>query len=249
MKLRYITCSGANEKTPYKDLIELSNLSKLVEIGIAANSNIMKKTTPQYDWFEELLNTEEASNMNLSMHINNDWCVDLCNGKMMPEIEKLLNICNKKRKPAIRRWQLNISNHMNLQDVSHIQSLIKSYPEQEFIFSFNNGPIVMSFLKKLSKTNTHFSLLYDSSYGSGRNPQNWEGPYFPGRDHGYSGGLCGENVYKNLEKISYVVPTLYSTWIDAEYKLKTPNSTNFDLLLAKNYVEKALEWQNKNISR
>ena len=55
MKLRYITCSGANEETSHEKLINLAKLSDLIEIGIVANCSIMPKEAPQNEWFEQLL--------------------------------------------------------------------------------------------------------------------------------------------------------------------------------------------------
>ena len=243
MQLRYITCSGANEKNSISKIIDLANQSKIVEIGIVANSNNMGKGTPKYDWFEELLHTDAATGMNLSLHIGGDWCIDLCNGKVATEIKQWLNMKDKKTNlPLIQRWQLNISNHMNLPKTDAVKKLIKENEANEFIFSLNRGPIVMNFLKQLYKSGEPFSLLYDSSYGSGRQPQRWEEPYFAGRSHGYSGGISSENVYDNLNRISYVIPHTYATWIDAEYNLKTPETTNFDTERAKKYISQALMW-------
>lgn len=150
MQLRYITCSGANENTNIKELIDLANTSNLVEIGIIANSSTMKKGKPQYEWFEQLLNTQESANMKLALHINGDWCTDLCAGKIAPELKELLDLKNQTTgTPVINRWQLNISNSMNLTKTDGIKSVIKDNPEKEFIFSFNKGPIVMMFVKQL----------------------------------------------------------------------------------------------------
>lgn len=244
MQLRYITCSGANENTPTDKLINLAKQSKLVELGIVANSSNIKKGTPFYDWFDKLLDLSNNTDMNLALHIGGDWCTDLCEGKIPTEIQKWMTVRNKKSNmPAIRRWQLNISNSMNLSKTSALQKIIKDNPDKEFIFSFNRGPIIMEFINKLYKSGEKFSLLYDSSYGMGRHPQYWEGPYYAGREHGYAGGLSSDNVYENLTQISYVVPDTYHTWIDAEYRLKTPGTTRFNLETAQEYVANALKWQ------
>ena len=243
MKLRYITCSGANEETSHEKLINLAKLSDLIEIGIVANSSIMRKGTPQNEWFEQLLSLNEIKNINLALHINSDWCTDFCNGSIAPELKKWLKIYTSNKQPVIKRWQFNIGNGMRLQGVKDLESIIKDNSDKEFIFSFNKNPIVVNYMTKLYKTGVPFSLLYDSSYGTGRDPKYWEEPYFAGRTHGYAGGLCGENIYQNLDKISSVVPYLYETWVDAEYKLKTPETNKFDVSLAKNYVNNAIKWQ------
>ena len=241
MDLRYITCSGPDESTSIDSLIKLAKQSKLIEIGVIANSYI-KKGKPQYDWFETLLHSQDISDINMALHLTHDWCIDFCNNKISPEIQQWLNMRDKTGKPIIRRWQLNIDNNMNLQQTDAIRNIIKSHPDKEFIFSLNNGPIVMSYIKKLYRTDVPFSLLYDSSYGTGSRPDKWEEPHFAGHCHGYAGGLCGENVFENLDKISTVVPYIYKTWIDAEFNLKKPGTIQFDVNRANDYITKSLLW-------
>jgi len=123
MQLRYITCSGANENTNIKELINLANTSNLVEIGIIANSSTMKKGKPQYEWFEQLLSLNEIKNINLALHINSDWCTDFCNGSIAPELKKWLKIYTSNKQPVIKRWQFNIGNGMRLQGVKDLESI------------------------------------------------------------------------------------------------------------------------------
>lgn len=240
MKLRYITCSGVNEELSYDKLIDLSKQSPLVEIGVTAN------TSTTYKWLEQLLSLKDSETMNLALHINGKLCSDFCAGKIDPDANRLMHKKDKKGGSLIRRWQLNITSNMYLNDTNNIQNIIKNNPDKEFIFSCNRNPIILSFINKLYKSGLKISLLYNSSYESSILPKRWEIPYSCGYKHGYSGELDAENVYDNLTEISLIVPSSYQIWIDAEHNLKTPGTTKFDAELAKAYIKNAIKWHEKN---
>lgn len=247
MKLRYITCSGINENVPYEEIIKLSTESNLFEIGIIANKTTMKSDTAQNVWLKNLLSDRFSENINIAMHLDDTLCSDFCIGKVSSELQKYLDLRTSNNKPFIPRWQLNITSNMYFKDVTNIKSIMQDNQDKEFIFSFNKNPIILSFINKLYATGAKFSLLYNSSYGSGLLPKSWDVPYIGGYHHGYSGGLCADNVYDNLTKISHVVPSSYNTWIDAEHNLKKPNSNQLDIEKAKAYVKNALKWQKEHI--
>lgn len=243
MNLRYITCSGANEENSTAEIVDLGHQSDKVEIGIVASQHTMHTNSVRNKWFNQILRDNAQNKLNLALHIGGDWCTDFCNGKIAPELKQWLDARKyATNMPAIPRWQLNIGNGMNLRHENEMAAIIADYPDNEFIFSFNNNPLVVSYISRLYDTGVPFSLLFDSSYGTGRSPVNWETPRFAGRAHGYAGGLSGENVAEQLTRISNVIPFPYTTWIDAEFKLKTPGTMRFDAGRANAYVHNALKW-------
>ena len=220
MNLRYITCSGANEENSTAEIVDLGRQSDKVEIGIVASQHTMHANSVRNKWFNQILHDNAQNKLNLALHIGGDWCTDFCNGKIAPELKQWLDARKyATNMPAIPRWQLNIGNGMNLRHENEMAAIIADYPDNEFIFSFNNNPLVVSYI----------SRLYDT-------------PRFAGRAHGYAGGLSGENVAEQLTRISNVIPFPYTTWIDAEFKLKTPGTMRFDAGRANAYVHNALKW-------
>ena len=243
MDLRYITCSGANEENYTAELVSLGRLSDKVEIGIVTSQHTMRANSVRNKWFNQILRENIQNEVNLAMHIGGDWCTDFCNGKIAPELKQWLAARKyATNRPAIPRWQLNIGNGMNLRNENEMAAIIADYPDNEFIFSFNDNPLVVSYISRLYDTGVPFSLLFDSSYGTGRSPVKWETPRFAGHAHGYAGGLSGENVAEQLTRISNVIPFSYNTWIDAEFKLKKPGTMQFDTRRAETYVRGALNW-------
>ena len=91
-----------------------------------------------------------------------------------------------------------------------------------------------------------FSMLFDASGGRGISPDTWRAPVMPNHKMGYSGGLSPENVADNLDKINMVLPVGYNTWIDAEGKLKDPDTKQFDTLRAEQYIQNAIRLIVKN---
>jgi len=244
MNLRYITCSDPREHLPVPDVISLLKMSPLVEIGIQTSSGTMSQSKPRKLWFDVLMFhvVNNPHPLNVALHINYDWCDDLCSGKIPYELGTWLKMRNRRTDgPAIRRWQLNIGDRTQNFDAASVARLIRSHPEQEFILPYNDK--VKSKIEFLYKTGEKFSLLYDSSYGYGVSPENWNAPVYITHPMGYAGGLSPENVSENLNKISAVTPRDYSTWIDAEGRLMKPGTRQFDIDRARQYVRNALAWQ------
>jgi hypothetical protein len=89
-------------------------------------------------------------------------------------------------------------------------------------------------------------MLFDASGGCGISPRAWRAPVMDNHKMGYSGGLSPENVYENLDKINLILPANYNTWIDAEGKLKAPETKQFDVARAEKYIQNALRWVQRN---
>ncbi len=242
MQLKYITCSDPRENVSYINLYFLSMLSPKVEFGIQAHPSAMAEGLPRNQWFNYILKRKN-DRFNLALHINYQWCDDICSGIIPPEILQWLNTYKLSNQgPMIKRIQLNIGDRtVKTLDVPKLAKVIQSFPDREFIFPYNVR--TKDVIEKLNNTGVSFSLLYDSSYGRGICPNAWDGPVYENHVQGYAGGLCGENIKQNLKKISEKLPENYETWIDAEGKLMAPGTRHMDFNRARNYILGALEFE------
>lgn len=246
MQLRYITCSDPRENTPVEDILQLSQIAPNVEIAVQAHPSKMSFDMPRRKWFENLL--KESLSMptapNLAVHVNLDWCDKFCRGILVPELLDLFFLLRNDKSPAIHRWQINIhGSKTKLFKRDNIASILQNYPDREFIFQY--GASEYHRMQRLDKTSANFSVLYDTSGGAGKLTKNWRAPLFDTHSQGYAGGLSPENISENLNKIAKVAGDRTDIWIDAEGKLKTPGTKTFDITRAKQYINTALNWQQK----
>jgi len=245
MNISYITCSDPRPDVPIEQLIKLLEISPLVELGIQASPANMSNDMPKYKWMDELIKISEnsAKPLNIAIHANYQWCDSFCNGSIPNELLFWFYSQNKITSlPTIKRWQLNIGDNTKFFNANSISQIIKNFPDREFIFPYNNKPSVVGSIKKLNKTGAKFSLLYDASYGRGKNPTNWQAPAFSFLKQGYSGGLSPENITQELDRISAAVPGNQTIWIDAEGQLMKPGTREFDVQRADTYINGALNW-------
>ena len=122
-----------------------------------------------------------------------------------------------------------------------LKNIIEYYNDKEFIIQYK--PTTVAAVDALHKSGAKFSLLFDESGGTGRDAGAWRAPVYPyAHPMGYSGGMSPENVADNLTKISQVAGA-HDIWIDAEGKLKRDDK--FDVARAKQYIQNALTWDEK----
>lgn len=249
MNIKYITCSDPREDVPIKDLIELQKISPLVEFGIQAHKSAMSRGMPRYEWCRELIKTsaELKEPLNIAIHVNYQWCKNFLNSTPPSELLECFFSVNKHSGlPTVRRWQFNIGDNTVDIDIEKASRTIRAYSEKDYEFILPYNEKTHDCLLKIHKTyKTKFSVLFDSSYGMGQSPEKWTPPVFKNLIHGYSGGLSDENIHKNLDEIKAVLPTGYSTWIDAEGKLMKPGVRAFDINRAANYIHGVLDWKDK----
>jgi hypothetical protein len=246
MNIRYITCSDLREDVPHEKAVELLNISDKVELGIQAHPPVMKEGMPRNSWFNGLLAISAGmpKPLNIALHVNYHWCSDFCRGWIAPELLDWMRMMHEgSGEPIIRRWQLNIGDWTEKVDVKRTAGIISDNPGREFIFPFNDKkPAETDAVSRLDSAGANFSLLFDASYGAGVSPDNWAPPVYGNHPQGYAGGLCGENIGRNLDGIARLVPQEYEFWIDAEGRLMKPGTRQFDIGRGKDYIIKALEW-------
>ena len=247
MKLRYITCSDPREHNSIESIMELARLP-LAEIAVQCHPSKMYDGMPRNVWFNKLLAAAKSvPNINLAIHINQEWATDICAiGKIPETILNWIQIQREENQPIIQRIQLNMPKAAadNI-DANKLAQIIHDFSNQEFILQYNDN--TKTAVEKLHRTGAKFSLLFDASGGKGISPENWQKPVYATHPVGYSGGISPSNVIYNLVLINRLIPKHRSMWIDAEGKLKSPNAVYnknmFDCELAKMYVHRANLWQ------
>ena len=248
MKLRYITCSDPREDISAESLLNFASQYQIAEIGVQAHPDAMLSWRPRNIWSNQIVDLSKnmPNPINIALHINYQWCDYMCEGLVPPEVKRWLLESNVHTKqPVVKRIQLNIGDAADCFSPKKLAELIATYPNQEFIFPWNEK--VAPQIKRLKQTGAKFSLLFDGSYGAGIEPDSWRGPVYNDIPNGYAGGLGPDNVAKNLDKINAVLPENYETWIDAEGKLRDKQTTgSFTLELAEKYLQNAMNWYNQN---
>ena len=239
MILEKITCSDMREYNSIDDIVAVGKRWPMAEFAIQAHPSKFSSHMPRYEWFWELMQQCMNNDVNLAMHVNSQWRTMLAHGKIPAEINDILKIKRNNGKSMIGRVQININGgdekyHFYAHKVADI---IRAYPDIEFIFQYTTKQ--KNRARALNKTGVPFSLLYDESGGCGKSPDEWHAPVMENHKMGYSGGMSPENVRDNLKNISAVLPYNYKTWIDAEGKLKDPDTKQFDIARAVKYIQNA----------
>lgn len=246
MNLEYITCSDMREYNSIDDIIDLGKTYPMSEFAIQAHPSKFSAYMPRYVWFDTLMHAARVNDINLAMHVNSEWRTEICHGNIPYEIKRMWNMRRDNGKPVIGRVQININGGKDSFRfyAAKVANIIRAYPDIEFIFQYT--PKQRRRVNKLDTTDTEFSLLFDASGGQGKLPKKWRAPVMPNHKMGYSGGLSPENVYENLDKINLVVPANTNIWIDAEGKLRNPDTKQFDVARAEKYIQNALQWVQRN---
>ena len=248
MKLRYITCSDPREDIPVESILNFSEKYPMSEIGVQAHVGPMSEKKPRNIWFSELVKAAKDLRCapNIALHVNYLWCDYMCLGKIPSELSGWVSARNKNtREPVIKRIQLNIGDWTFSFNARNLAKMIKRHSAQEFILPWN--PKTANQIQELKQTGAKFSLLFDGSYGAGKEPEKWQGPVYKDIPNGYAGGLGPDNVAGNLDKINQILPENYETWIDAEGKLRDYKTTgSFTLELAEKYMQNAIAWYNQH---
>jgi len=240
MKLEKITCSDMREYNEIDDIITIGKKYPISEFAIQAHPSKFSGWMPRYVWFETLAHAVRNTDINIAMHVNSEWRTEICRGNVPYEIRRLWDMRRYNGKPIIGRVQVNINGGKDVFRfwANKVADVIRAYPDIEFIFQYT--PRQKTRIGKLDGLDVPFSMLFDASGGCGKLPDRWHSPISPKHKMGYSGGLSPENVTENLQKINAVLPCEYTTWIDAEGKLKNPDTGHFDIARVEQYIQNAL---------
>lgn len=246
MRIEYITVSDPRNYNTFDEMMNLWGINNRVEIAVQMHPGKVSPDTDRYNWIKEIVDklSHRRYTPNFAIHVNCDWCDEICNGNMPVALEPLFNAVSYfSFLPIVGRIQLNMpqktANNFNPQK---LKTVIASFPDQKFILQYNER--TKNAVDALHKTGANFSLLFDASGGRGIDAENWQSPVYPdNHKQGYSGGLSPENIKTNLDKIAQVAGK-HIIWTDAEGKLKTDDK--FDASRAKQYIQNVLAWEQKH---
>lgn len=248
MKLKFITCSGANEHTHVDVLFALFRQFSCIEFGIQVSGQKCGEDSPRLDWLRQLRQQilVRKIKLPLALHLNQDWVTGFCQGEIAPELQELLSYCYPDGEPMFKRVQLNFKIGREVApEVYMLETQIMKFPYLRFILSYNEANAKL--VKELySRKKVVFDCLYDESFGEGLCPEKRHAPVFADIMQGYAGGLSSENVAQELDKMVAVLPKDAEFFIDAEGKLKGEDG-HFSFAKAHDFLANVCAWQEKNI--
>ena len=237
MKIRYVTLTGADDKTNASEMKVLSNAYPYVEWAILFSQNKTKAPRyPSYDWVER--NLPQLMGCQLSAHLCGRWVDDAMKGELT-----FMDIDDGVFFSFFDRIQLNLSGERLNKFLNGETKLWNcDLPEIQIILG---GP----YQKCEATFPTHAYLshgavpLFDCSGGRGILTKNWpkviEGEGGVPLLCGYAGGLGPENLEEQLKKIEEVVGD-NEIWIDMENNIRTNNV--FDLKKCEKVLKIAENW-------
>lgn len=242
MKLRCITCSGANEHLDVRDLLLSFGGKPFVELGIQVCDAKGGVNTERYFWLYNLYEAIKSSRylFNVALHLNKDWVERFCEMDFPSELVSFLTLKTGANDYFIKRVQLNFK--VGREKSPNVEKLIKAmtyFPNQRFILSYNESNAEI--IEQVYKSGVVFDCLFDNSFGEGIVPNKRPTPVFSGVLHGYAGGLSPENVRDELDKLSAILPEDEIIFIDAEGKLKDDNGI-FSLSKAQSFFQNASKY-------
>ncbi len=246
MKLEYITCSDPRNYNHFDDLMDLWCIDNRVEIAVQMHPGKVSPGTDRYNWIKEIVDnlSHRRYTPKFAIHVNNDWCDDICNGNIPAALEPLFNTVSVfSFLPIVGRIQLNMpqktAENFNPQKLKNV---IEYYSDKDFIIQYK--PTTVNAVEQLHKIRLPFSLLFDESGGNAVENKNIRAPIYNNVPTGWSGGFGPDNIQEKLNQIHRVAPYAKHSWIDAEGKLKTDDK--FDPMRAKQYITNALAWEQKH---
>jgi hypothetical protein len=232
MKIKYVTLTGADDRTDATKMAELSSKFKFAEWAILfSKSKAGVSRYPSTEWIEKSLPV--LSGANLSAHLCGKWVDDANNGN--------ITFFDDKISDAFQRIQLNMA-HGRLNKVLNLSTelwgchmdrpIIIGGPYQKY-----NLPIPTH---KFFQCSAY--ILFDCSGGRGVLADEWPSLiYHCGKPMlcGYAGGLNPDNLEEELIKIEAIVGDA-EIWIDMESGVR--NNDEFDLKKCERVLVTASRW-------
>lgn len=226
--LRYVTLTGAGEKTSFARMLRASDAYPFVEWGVLYSPNRagLEARYPSLEWLERFA-VKAHRKMNVALHLCGASVKTLFDAAQNPmemsaEAKRLFALAGR-----FGRVQLNV--RAKEADIEGYRTLIARLSRTEMrtrvILQWNahNEPVC----RKLWAEDA-FECLVDSSGGRGVSPAAWPAlSSHEVRRLGYAGGLGADNLSEQLPLITAVAGDR-AFWVDMEGKLRD-DLDRFDL--------------------
>lgn len=228
MNLRFISLTGADDRTTVQEIELLSEKYPLFECAILIFPEAHSiNRNPSLGWRKYLY---KSSVKNKAIHL----CGTSIDQFAVQDKAIMQDIEN------VGRVQINLQPRWASENL--YEKLVKAVQKNshiEFITQHNeqNQP----YLHYWENVANH-GYLFDGSLGKGICPEKWISPVND-KSCGYAGGLSPDNIIENLSKIFAVVNDK-PFWIDMETGVRTSNK--FDLKKCDDVLSKSTDWY-KNI--
>jgi hypothetical protein len=237
VKIKYVTLTGADDRTSIDGLLDLSAEFPFVEWGILfSQSRQGGSRYPSWHWVEHLA---IFTHLHLSAHLCGQWVNDAMQGRLTilahESIEKAFGTiqmnCYKER------LKQALVSPLLWRAISVIHNGYKPV-----ILGGNYSGIAIDVEKFL---NAGVYPLFDASGGHGQSPKVWPSPFTT--EHGtplfcgYAGGLGPDNVGRELTRINEVAGQSH-IWIDMETKLRNTKD-EFDLKKCRQVLLAVQQWR------
>ena len=223
MNLRFISLTGADDRTNIKDLESLSDLYPLFECALLIFPEALSiNRNPSVEWRKYLYNSGVK---NRAIHLCGT-SIDkfaLQDKTIMQDIEN------------VQRVQINLQPRWASEKLyEQLVKVVEKNSHIEFITQHNekNKP----YFHYWEKVVNH-GYLFDGSLGKGICPDKWISPVSDKRC-GYAGGLSPDNIIENLSKI-FAVANDKPFWIDMESGVRSENK--FDLKKCNEVLSKSTQ--------
>lgn len=242
-----VSCCGANELLSIEEVVDFLNKYPNVEIGIGVSKEKCQFGSQRMNWILLLQKklTHNNGKSRIAFHVNGGWAKEIAKmGRLPKELVQL--IWENNGTPRIQLNVIGSGYSLDKQSPTPLANLIQIMEEKQsarFIIPCNDKSL--NFISSLQKFTDEFDVLYDASFGFGKQAENYYS-FFPNQFQGYAGGLSAENIETELAKIDLVQSCLAKIWVDAEGKLRKDNCNTLDLDKAKLFVDKIFE-MNKNL--
>ena len=235
--LRYITFTGAGQKTSFSRMRRISAANPLVEWGVLYSATKAGKENrfPSLEWLEKFAQKANKSRMNISLHLCGEIVWDMLeqhhhNGALNPELLRIyelasnfgrvqLNINHCRKKKLVESPLLSSRTQQDHNDfVCFLGKLSRNENRTRVILQWNEAN---QDLCKSLRAQDCLEVLIDSSGGRGVAPERWPSlPMAEARRVGYAGGLGPANIAHQLQAIDAAADDR-TFWVDMEAKIRT----------------------------
>jgi hypothetical protein len=238
-RLRYVTITGADDKTPPRSLVKLAKDFPFVEWGLLLSRTRtgLEPRYPSLNWLSEVSNYE----VNKSVHV----CGSLARETRTDPLYVIITA--KTLVGKIARIQLNVGRDLAAWGACNLFKLETTGNAERIQLILQTSSFRSDILTKFSKqtldnyhwgtapliiVNPALTVLHDASGGQGKRGQ-FDNPLPGWVLPGFAGGLGPDNVEEALEEIERVYPrdenfAQDKFWIDMESGVRTDDVLDLD---------------------